>query len=100
MIRDAKILKIIKKVLAIPGQIPYNRYIPIIRKDFAMRTQEELVAARTKAQSKYDKNHTAGFYMKLNTGTDRDILAWLDQQDSKQGAIKRLIRDEIRRCSQ
>ena len=65
-----------------------------------MRTQEELVAARTKAQSKYDKSHTAGFYMKLNTGTDQDILAWLDQQDSKQGAIKRLIRDEIRRCSQ
>ena len=65
-----------------------------------MRTQEELVAARTKAQSKYDKNHTAGFYMKLNTGTDQDILAWLEQQDSKQGAIKRLIRAEIRRCSQ
>ena len=62
-----------------------------------MKTQEELVAARTKAQAKYDKGHTARFYMKLNTGTDQDILAWLEQQDSKQGAIKRLIRDEINR---
>ena len=35
--------------------------------------------------------------MKLNTGTDQDILAWLDEQDSKQGAIKRLIREEIER---
>ena len=62
-----------------------------------MKTQEELIAARTKAQAKYDKGHTAGFYMKLNTGTDQDILAWLEQQASKQGAIKRLIRDEINR---
>jgi hypothetical protein len=62
-----------------------------------MQTREELVAARTKAQAKYDKGHTTGVYMKLNTGTDQDILAWLEEQDSKQGAIKRLIREEIER---
>ena len=38
--------------------------------------------------------------MKLNTGTDQDILAWLDRQESKQGAIKQLIREEIRRSAQ
>ena len=54
----------------------------------------------TQAQAKYDKGHTTGVYMKLNTGTDQDILAWLDKQGSKQGAIKQLIREEIRRTAQ
>ncbi len=62
-----------------------------------MKSETELVAARTKAQAKYDKDHTTGFYMKLNTGTDQDILVWLGKQDSKQGAIKQLIREEIKR---
>ena len=62
-----------------------------------MRTKEEQVAARTQAQAKYDRSHTTGFYMKLNTGTDQDILDWLEKQDSKQGAIKKLIRKEIER---
>ena len=30
--------------------------------------------------------------MGLNRNTDADILEWLDQQDSKQGAIKTAIR--------
>lgn len=62
-----------------------------------MRSKEESIAARTKAQAKYDKGHTSGFYMKLNTGTDQDILSWLDKQDSKQGAIKSLIREAIQK---
>ena len=49
----------------------------------------------TKAQMKYDKVHTTGFYMKLNKATDEDILDWLSRQESKQGAIKQLIRNEI-----
>lgn len=55
--------------------------------------------ARNKAQEKYDRAHTTGFYMKLNTRTDSDIIHWLWGQTSKQGAIKRLIRDEISRKS-
>ncbi len=62
-----------------------------------MKTKEELVQARTKAQAKYDKGHTTGFYMKLNIATDEDILSWLEKQGSKQGAIKKLIREEIAR---
>ena len=62
-----------------------------------MKSNEELIAARTKAQAKYDKDHTTGFYMKLNTGTDQDILSWLGKQGSKQGAIKKLIREQIQR---
>ena len=64
-----------------------------------MKTQEEVKRARTQAQAKYDKNHTTGIYMKLNTGTDQDILSWLEKQSSKQGAIKQLIREEIQRES-
>ncbi len=77
----------------------YNRYIPIIKENYAMKTPEEVTRARTQAQAKYDKSHTTGFYMKLNTGTDQDILSWLEKQSSKQGAIKQLIREEIRRES-
>ena len=79
--------------------IRYNRYIPIIAEDYALKTREEQIAARTQAQAKYDKGHTTGFYMKLNTGTDQDILSWLEEQGSKQGAIKRLIREEIKRSA-
>lgn len=51
--------------------------------------------AQLKAQQKYDSNNTKQFMMKLNIKTDADILAWLDRQESKQGAIKELIRREI-----
>ena len=55
--------------------------------------------SKNKAQAKYDKAHTVGFYMKLNTRTDSDIIYWLWGQASNQGSIKRLIRDEIARKS-
>ena len=45
----------------------------------------------------YDKAHTKGFYLKLNTATDADIILWLDSQDNKQGVIKKLIREQIER---
>ena len=75
------------------------RYKPFIKEDYAMKTQAETEKkkARTMAQAKYDKDHTTGFYMKFNIGTDQDILFWLEKQSSKQGAIKQLIREEIRR---
>ena len=51
--------------------------------------------SQVKAQYTYDKNHTTGFYMKLNLSTDQDIIKWLRKQKNKQGAIKQLIRKEI-----
>lgn len=57
------------------------------------------IEARTRAQSKYDKTNTVGFYMKLNIHTDADIIHWLWGQPSKQGAVKRLIREEITRMA-
>lgn len=48
------------------------------------------------AKERYDAVNTKQFNMKLNLKTDADILKWLDQQESKQGAIKNLIRKEIK----
>lgn len=46
-------------------------------------------------QARYDTAHTTQFKMKLHNYNDADILEWLEKQDSKQGSIKRLIREEI-----
>ena len=51
--------------------------------------------ARNRAQAKYDKEHTKGVYMKLNLRTDMDIIRWMWAQNSVQGSIKRLIREDI-----
>ena len=66
--------------------------IYLLRKEIFMS-----VESRTKAQAKYDKDHTTGVYLKLNNVNDADILEWLSLQNSKQGAIKDLIRQEIKR---
>jgi hypothetical protein len=60
-----------------------------------MRDWIDSIQAHTQAQARYDKNNTAGFYMKLNIHTDLDIIHWLWKQSSKQGAVKKLIREEI-----
>lgn len=62
-----------------------------------MRDWIDSIQARTKTQAKYDKDNTVGFYMKLNIHTDLDIIHWLWGQPSKQGAVKKLIREEIAR---
>lgn len=64
-----------------------------------MKDWLDSIYSRSKAQAKYDKNNTVGFYMKLNIHTDADIIRWLWAQRSKQESIKRLIRDEITRES-
>ena len=65
-----------------------------------MQELNTTVNAHTKAQAKYDKTHTDGFYMKLNKETDEDILEWLSMQSSKQGAIKQLIREAIQKSEE
>lgn len=52
-------------------------------------------ASQIKAQAKYDAEHTTRLSLKLNTRTDQDIIKWLWKQESKQGSIKRLIRQDI-----
>lgn len=47
--------------------------------------------------AKYDAANTVQIKMKLNKKTDSDILEKLDAVESKQGYIKKLIRDDIQK---
>ena len=51
--------------------------------------------AQKRASAKYDAGNTTRLYIKLNNGTDADILKRLEQEPNKQGWIKELIRKAI-----
>lgn len=51
--------------------------------------------AQLRASARYDAKHTAQIKLKLNTGTDADILKKLSEVNSKQGYIKALIREDL-----
>ena len=51
--------------------------------------------AQIKAQAKYDAENTRQVHLKLNRNTDKDVLDKLDEVPSKQGYIKRLIREDL-----
>ena len=54
-------------------------------------------AARIRANAKYDKTHTVQVQLKLNKKTDDDIIAHLNALKNKQGYIKNLIREDIKK---
>lgn len=49
------------------------------------------------AKQRYDKAHKVNFSLRLTDTTDADIIQRLRSQDSIQGYIKRLIREDIAR---
>lgn len=49
------------------------------------------------AQAKYDSTHCKYFSFKFNLETDSDIISKLAEQESMQGYIKQLIREDIAR---
>lgn len=51
--------------------------------------------AQKRASAKYDAANTVQVRLKLNLTTDADIIQRLYEVESKQGYIKRLIRDDI-----
>ena len=51
--------------------------------------------AQKRAIKKYDAANAVRFGLKLNRGTDADIIAKLESVQSKQGYIKELIRRDI-----
>lgn len=59
----------------------------------------KMTDARRKANAKYNASHTRYFGLKLNLGTDADIIARLDEVGPIQTYIKRLIREDIERES-
>ena len=51
--------------------------------------------AQKRAYMNYDMANTKQIKLKLNLGTDKDILDKLEEVDNIQGYIKELIRDDI-----
>ena len=49
------------------------------------------------AKKQWMKEHTTFIGLKLTHNTDGDILRWLDKQPSKQGAIRAVLKEHIRR---
>ena len=56
--------------------------------------------AQIKAQRRYDARNTRQVHLKLNRHTDKDVLGKLDSVPSKQGYIKRLIREDLERAAE
>lgn len=57
------------------------------------RTKEKLTA-----KERYDARTAVHISLKLNKGTDADVLRRLEEVSSKQGYIKELIRADITRA--
>ena len=51
---------------------------------------------RSMIQAKYDKGHTRAFGIKLNTTTDADIIARIEEQSAALGGIQAYIKQVIR----
>ena len=51
------------------------------------------------AKAKYDAKTAKYYSMKLNQNTDRDMIEHLEQQESFQAYIKRLIREDMKRAA-
>ena len=52
------------------------------------------------AKAKYDAKTARYISLKLNRNTDRDLIEHLEQQESIQAYIKRLIREDMKRTAQ
>lgn len=55
--------------------------------------------AHVRAVAKYNKKNIKAMLLQLNINTDADIILWLEKADSKNGYIKQLIRDDMRKCA-
>lgn len=49
-------------------------------------------------QERYDKKNCKAVHLKLNKGTDADILRKLEKEPNVQGYIKKLIREDLKRA--
>lgn len=65
-----------------------------IRKDFTLK---KTTKAERKAISKYDEQNCKQYKIKLNKGTDEDIIEYLDTLENKQGFIKELVREHMKK---
>lgn len=56
-----------------------------------------MTPAEKRAKAKYDENNTIQVKLKLNLKTDKDIIKALERSGNKQGYIKELIRNDLKR---
>lgn len=68
-----------------------------VANEVEFETEPEFVERTETPQERYDAAHTKQLKLKLNTTTDADILEKLDSVESKQGYIKRLIREDLKK---
>ena len=54
----------------------------------------------SEAKKRWVKEHTTRIVMNLNHNTDQDVIRQLKQQESIQGYIKRLIREDMKKTAQ
>lgn len=59
--------------------------------------EKKTSAAQRAAVKKYDEKTAFDVKLKFNKKTDADIINKLEQQHNKQGYIKQLIRNDIKR---
>ena len=57
--------------------------------------KKPVTEAKRRANKKYDAANTKQVHLKLNLKTDADILEHLEKQESIQGYIKHLIREDM-----
>ena len=55
--------------------------------------------SQKRANAKYDRANTTRLYIKLNNNTDADVLDHLQNISNKQGYIKSLIREDIKKTT-
>ena len=56
-----------------------------------------MTPSEKRAKEKYDSKNTVQIKLKLNLKTDKDILEALNRSGNKQGYIKRLIREDLKK---
>lgn len=53
--------------------------------------------ARKRANQKYAEKNIKRITLNINRNTDKDIIAYLEHCDNKQGAVKAAIREQMKR---
>ena len=53
--------------------------------------------SRTRANLKYKKKNIKQMKIDLNRNTDSDIISFLEKRENKQGYIKALIREDMKK---
>lgn len=69
--------------------------VSLLRGDEEMK--KEAMEKRLAYQAQYDKDNTTQVKFKLNNKTDEDILTFLNSLPNKQGYIKALIREDMKK---